>query len=93
MSLCDVQTLSLANEFRVCKLHCMTISEYREHLNLTQEAFASAIGLKSKGQVSIIERANSCSVNVALAIEAHSNGLVDAATLNADVAAARKVAA
>ena len=71
----------------------MRIIEYRKHLGLTQEAFAAEIGLSSKGHVSDIERDNRCSVQIALAVEAHSKGLVDAATLNADVEAARKAAA
>ena len=78
----------------MCELTFMRISEYRDgHLGITQEAFAAALGFKSKGFVSDIEKSNRCSAKVALAIEAHSNGLVDAATLNDDVAAARRVAA
>ena len=78
----------------MCELANMLISEYRKDvLKLTQEQFATALGFKSKGFISDIEDANACSAKVALAIEGHSNGLVDAATLNADVAAARRVAA
>lgn len=77
----------------MCELACMTILEYRKHLTLTQEQFADALGFKSKGFISNIEDTNRCSAKVALAIEAHSKGLVDAATLNEDVAAARRVAA
>ncbi|KKC25803.1 hypothetical protein WP12_12160 [Sphingomonas sp. SRS2] len=69
----------------------MDITTYRTgHAKLTLEDFAAAIGLKSKGQMSEIERSNKCSVAVALAIEAHSKGLVDAAGLNSDVAAVRQ---
>lgn len=71
----------------------MTITEYRKSLSLTLEEFAIALGLKSKGQMSDIENAGKCSVAVALAIERHSGGLLDAADLNADVAAVRQSAA
>lgn len=78
----------------MCELTSMTILEYRtKQLKMTQEAFAAALDFKSKGFISDIEASNRCSAKVALAIEAHSNGLVDAATLNEDVAAARRVAA
>lgn len=68
----------------------MTIIEYRKALGLTQEAFGALFGLKSKGQVSEIERTNRCSPEVALAIEVHSNQQIDAATLNGVVDAARR---
>lgn len=71
----------------------MRIVDYRKHLGLTQDEFAAALGLKSKGFVSDIEASNRCSARIALAIEAHSKGLVDASTLNGDVAAARQAAA
>ena len=77
----------------MCKQSGMTISDYRKANSLTLEAMAAAVGIRSKGQMSGVERTNRCSVKLALAIEAHTNGRVDAATLNADVAAARKVAA
>jgi transcriptional regulator with XRE-family HTH domain len=71
----------------------MQITAYRKSLGLTQEAFGALFGLKSKGQVSEIEKDNRCSAEVALAIEAHSNHQVDAATLNDVVRAARLQAA
>lgn len=71
----------------------MTITEYRKSLGLSLEAFAALFHLKSKGQMSEIETANRCSPEVALAIEAHSGGLVDAATINSVVALAREQAA
>lgn len=77
----------------MCELASMTIADYRAHLKLTQEAFAAELQLSSKGFISEIEASNKCSAKVALAIEAHSKGLVDAGSLNADVAAARGVAA
>lgn len=70
----------------------MTVSKYRASLGLTLEAFAREFG-KSKGHLCQIENDNRAPVKLALAIEAHSNGLVDAATLNEDVANARRVAA
>lgn len=66
------------------------IVQYRKSLGLTQEAFGALFGLKSKGQVSEIERMDRCSADVALAIEAHSNHRIDAALLNETVAAARQ---
>lgn len=71
----------------------MTISEYRKSLGLSQEAFAALFDLKSKGQISEIEKANRCSPELALAIEAHADGAVDASSLNAVVAKAREQAA
>ena len=58
----------------------------------TGEQFGRLIGL-SKGKVSELEAGKfSCSVAVAIAIEAISGGQIDAASLNADVAAARATA-
>lgn len=68
----------------------MTIAEYRKSLGMTQEAFAELLNLKSKGHVSDIEKANRASPEVALAIEAHSGGTVDAGAISALVAAARQ---
>lgn len=68
----------------------MTITDYRKSLGLTQEAFGALFDLKSKGQVSEMENSNRCSPGVALAIEAHSGHLVDAATINEMVDAARR---
>ena len=71
----------------------MTVSEYRNHIGLSFRQFADELGLKSAGYLCEIEEANRCSAKVALAIEGHSKGLVDAASLNDDVALARKAAA
>lgn len=71
----------------------MRISEYRKSRGLSVREFASQLGLRSQGYLCDIEQANRCSAKVALAIEAHSGGLVDAASLNEDVTAARKAAA
>lgn len=70
----------------------MTVSEFREANSLTLEALAGLIG-KSKGHVHAIEQANRCSAKVALALERVSRGAVDAASLNAEIAEARKIAA
>lgn len=77
----------------MCEQLSMDIRQYRKSRGLSVREFAAALELRSAGYLCDIERLNRCSPKVALAIEAHSNGLVDAATLNADVAAARKVAA
>lgn len=69
----------------------MTITELRkDHLKLSLEAFAAELGLSSKGQVSEIERGARPSVRVALEIERLSEGAIDAATLNPDVARVRQ---
>jgi len=68
----------------------MTIAEYRNSLGMTQEAFAAALNLKSKGHLSDMERANRASPEVALATEAHSGGLLDASALNPVIAQARQ---
>lgn len=67
----------------------MKIVDLRKEMGLSLEAFADRIGLQSKGRMSIIERENSCSLAVALRIEALSGGRIDAADLSEDVHAAR----
>jgi DNA-binding XRE family transcriptional regulator len=76
----------------IMKPSSMTVAQYRAKRELTLEAFAAALG-KSKSHLCEIEASNSCSAKLALAIEAHSGGLVDAATLNPEVALARKLVA
>lgn len=70
----------------------MTISEFRKANNLTLEALAGMIG-KTKGHVYAIEQSGKCTAKVALALERVSRGAIDAATLNAEIAEARKIAA
>jgi hypothetical protein len=65
------------------------IGELRKELSLSLEEFAQRIGMKSKGQVSIIERTGQCSLRVAVAIEELSGGRIDAAALSDDVKIAR----
>jgi DNA-binding XRE family transcriptional regulator len=67
-----------------------SIAELRSELGLTLEAFGAAIGLKSKGQVSLIEETNKCSPAIALEIEKLSGRRLDAASLNGVVEAARR---
>ena len=64
----------------------MEIAELRKELGLSLEAFAAMVGLKSKGQMSLIERGEPCSIAVALKIEELSGGRIPAATLSPDVA-------
>lgn len=68
----------------------LTIAGLRAELGLSLEAFGQRIGLASKGNVSILERGGACSLPVALALEELSGGRLDAASLNADVALARR---
>jgi transcriptional regulator with XRE-family HTH domain len=76
--------------FPMCELWRMDIQSLRKELGLSLEAFAAAIGLKSKGQVSDLEAGNRApSVPVALAIERLSDGRISAADLNRDVAMVR----
>jgi transcriptional regulator with XRE-family HTH domain len=70
----------------------MTITEYRKEHGLTIEDFAARIG-RSKGHACDIENAGRCSAKLAMAIEAATNGQVNAASLNDEIAAARKQAA
>lgn len=67
------------------------IVQLRQKLNLSQSAFGVLLGLgpKSKGRVSLIEGGAPVSQSVALAIEALSDGRIDAARLNLEIAAAR----
>lgn len=70
----------------------MTLSEYRKDKGLSLEAIGALIG-KSKGHVHAIEQSNRCSAKVALALERVTEGLVDAAFLNPEIAEARRIAA
>lgn len=56
------------------------------------EAFGARIG-RSKGHMSEIERTNRCSPKLALAIERETGGQVDAASLNDEIADARRLVA
>jgi DNA-binding XRE family transcriptional regulator len=67
----------------------LTIEALRRELGLNQAEFALRIGLANKASVSLLERGGPCSLPVALAIEALSNGRIDACALNEDVRAAR----
>lgn len=67
----------------------MTLAEYRTSKGLTLETLAFELGLKSKSYLSDIENGKGCSPRVAIAIEQHSGGLVDASSLSSDVALAR----
>ena len=66
------------------------IKDLRRELDLSLDEFARRVGLTSKSRVSEMENSGTCSLPVALAIERLSEGRIDAATLNADVAAARR---
>jgi DNA-binding transcriptional regulator YdaS (Cro superfamily) len=70
----------------------MTLSEYRATHGITLEAFGALVS-KSKAQVHAVEKENYATAKLALAIERATNGAVDAAFLNPEVAEARKQAA
>ena len=66
------------------------IADLRRETGLTQSDFGLRVGVTNKTTMSMIERgALPCPVRVALAIEALSEGRIDAAGLNDDVRAAR----
>lgn len=67
----------------------MDIASLRAEMGLSLEEFAGRVGLASRGRMSVIERENRCSLDVALKIEALSDGRIDAADLSDDVRAAR----
>jgi transcriptional regulator with XRE-family HTH domain len=61
----------------------------RKRLGLSQEQMAFRVGLKSKGRYCGIERGETPSVRVALAIERELGGEITADSLNPDVALVR----
>lgn len=65
------------------------LREARKRRGLSQEQMAFRVGLKSKGRYCGIERGETPSVRVALAIERELAGEVAADTLNPDVALVR----
>jgi predicted transcriptional regulator len=90
----DVATSVLTWGFVTTKLCDMEIASLRAELGMSLEAFANLLGLKSKGQMSLIEAGkSSVSAAVALRLEELSGGRIDAANLNAVVAQARRVTA
>lgn len=70
----------------------MDIATYRKNNDLSLEAFGTLVG-KSKGHIHEIESTMRCSAKMALAIEEVTGGQVDAASLNDEIALARKAAA
>jgi transcriptional regulator with XRE-family HTH domain len=90
----DVANSILTWEFVTTKLCGMEIASLRAELGMSLEAFANLLGLKSKGQMSLIEAGkSSVSAAVALRLEDLSAGRIDAASLNTVVAQARRVKA
>jgi len=67
----------------------MTVAELRKNLGLSLDAFAAKLGLSSRGYAHDIENGTTPSVRVALEIERLSDGQIDAAELNPDVARVR----
>ena len=70
----------------------MTLTEYRGTHGLTLQELADRLG-KSKSHLCGVEQSNKASAKLALAIERETHGLVDAASLNDEIAEARKAAA
>lgn len=70
----------------------MTLTNYREKHGLTLEQFGALVG-KSKAQIHAIEKGNYATAKLALAIERATDGAVDAAFLNPQIAEARRAAA
>ena len=68
-----------------------SITEYRADKGLTLEAFAALVG-KSKGHMSEVEKTMRCSAKLALEIERATDGVINAAVLNGEIAQARQAA-
>lgn len=69
------------------------LSDWRKRNGLSLEAAASMFGLNSKGYLSQIENGGRCSVALALDIERLTGGVINAASLNPDVALVDKARA
>jgi transcriptional regulator with XRE-family HTH domain len=76
----------LAPKFIMCEPLRMDIRALRKDLGLSQEAFATRLGLRSKGHVCELEAGKTPSIRVAIEIEKVSGGRLLATDLNADVA-------
>lgn len=70
----------------------MTLSDWRAKEGLSLEALAAKLE-KSKGHIHAVEKDGYATARLALDIEKLTNGEVDAATLNPEIAEARKAAA
>ena len=70
----------------------MDIATYRKTEGLSMEAFGALVG-KSKGHIHQVESEMRCSAKMALDVERVTNGAVDAAALNDEIASARRAAA
>jgi DNA-binding XRE family transcriptional regulator len=70
----------------------MTLNQYRAAHGLSLEAFGKLVD-RSKAQIHAIESSNYAPAKLAMAIERVTEGQVDAAFLNPDIAAARRPAA
>jgi transcriptional regulator with XRE-family HTH domain len=77
---------ALAHKFIMCEPLRMDIRALRKDLGLSQEAFATCLGLRSKGHVCELEAGKTPSIRVAIEIEKVSGGRLRATELNADVA-------
>lgn len=89
MSAGEIRTDRLTKGSAYPNVTGMTITDLRKELGLTQEAFASQLGLASKSWVSDMERTGKCSVRVALDIERLSDGRIPASSLSPDVGLVR----
>jgi transcriptional regulator with XRE-family HTH domain len=70
----------------------MTLTDYREKHGLSLEQFGRRVS-RSKAQIHSIEKTNRASAKLALAIERETQGAVNAAFLNPEIAEARRQAA
>lgn len=83
------ETDPLDETFRNMKQEVMLIADLRTELGLSLEALGAKVGIASRGRMSVIERENRCSLDVALALEKLSDGRLDAASICDDVRRAR----
>jgi transcriptional regulator with XRE-family HTH domain len=70
----------------------MNLSDWRAREGLSLDALAAKLG-KSKGHLHAVEKDGYATARLALDIETLTHGVVDAGTLNPEIAEARKAAA
>ena len=77
----------LAIMLAICEHWRMQIADLRNELGLSLEAFAAALGLKSRGQAYDLEQGRRYpSIAVALKLETLSGGRIPASSVNKEVA-------
>ena len=88
----EIRTNAIDFEFKKSEHSDMTLTDYREKHGLSLEQFGELVG-RSKAQIHAVEKGNYATAKLALAIERATEGAVNAAFLNPEIAEARKAAA